>query len=815
MLRNYVTVALRAMIRRWGYSTLNIAGLAVGMACCLVIFQYVSFEYSFDRFHEHERDIYRVLQTTPLTGEPFDGGGPFTGFALAPALADDVPEILHVARLHPAYGSAVVTSPERPDRVFEEDRVFYADPAFLEMFTFPIVAGDAEGGLKPGTVLISESVAQKYFGMANPMGKVLDVRGSIDRPYRVTGLFRDTPANSHLQFDFLLPMEDLIREGYADEPEGGWSFNNFFTYVQLRPGADPAAAEVKMTNVYRARRGDVLREQGRTARVFTQPLRDVHLNAAFFSPDMFVMSSYRTVYFFTVIGLVTLLIALVNYVNLATARSLDRAREVGVRKVVGAQRKQLVLQFLLEAALTNVIAAVLAVLLAVLLTPIVNDLAETQLTGGGWVNPWFWAAILVTFGIGTVLAGLYPAFVLSSFKPVAVLKGKAGALSARLWLRRGLVVLQFAASVVLIVGTVIVHEQLGYMRQMDLGMDLEQVLVVDGPRVLSEGIEQETAMNTFAEELRRLPAVQGVAKSTTLPGEGFNWNGASFRRAISDPSNTLSGVVTYIDTSFADLYGLELLAGREFADITVSDSQDVPWQVIANETAVRALGFSAPEDAVGQAVYIGDYDALIAGVYRDFNWTSAHDARQNIFFGRTNGGRRVSLRVSTDDLPATIATVQSVYDRLFPGNVFRYDFADEQFNRQYRRDQRFANLFSLFAGLAIVIACLGLVGLAAFTAAQRTKEIGVRKVLGASVGGVVGLLSRDFLQLVGIAFVLAVPVAYFLMSRWLSDFAYHTDLGPGVFILSGALVLLIAATTVGYQAIKAAMADPVKSLRLE
>jgi putative ABC transport system permease protein len=341
------------------------------MACCLVIFQYVSFEYSFDRFHEQERDIYRVLQTTPLTGEAFDGGGPFTGFALAPALAVDVPEILHVARLHPAYGSAIVTSPERPDRVFEEDRVFYADPAFLEMFTFPLVAGDASSGLEPGTVLISESAAQKYFAADNPMGKVLDVRGSIDRTYRVTGVFRDTPANSHLQFDFLLPMDDLIREGYADEPEGGWSWNNFFTYVQLRPDADPAEAEVKMTDVYKARRGDALRAQGRTARVFTQPLRDVHLNADFFSPEMFVTSSYRTVYFFTVIGLVTLLIALVNYVNLATARALDRAREVGVRKVVGAQRRQLVLQFLSEAALTNLIAAVLAVLLAVLGEPVV------------------------------------------------------------------------------------------------------------------------------------------------------------------------------------------------------------------------------------------------------------------------------------------------------------------------------------------------------------------------------------------------------------------------------------------------------------
>lgn len=531
---------------------------------------------------------------------------------------------------------------------------------------------------------------------------------------------------------------------------------------------------------------------------------------------MFVTGSYRTVYFFTVIGLVTLLIALVNYVNLATARALDRAREVGVRKVVGAQRGQLVVQFLCESALTNLVAAVLAVVLALLLTPVVNDLAETQLTGALWLSPWFWAAFVVTFGLCTLLAGLYPAFVLSSFKPIAVLKGRTGSFSAQLWLRRGLVVLQFAASVVLIGGTAVVYDQLGYMQRMDLGLRLEQVLTVESPRVLAEGTNREAAMETFVEELRRLPSVQQIATSSSLPGRGFNWNGAGIRRAEDDPAGVIRGVVTYIDTSFAALYGLELVAGEGLHAFTPwPDSNEVPVALILNETAVRTLGYESPQAAVGQSLDLGGYEARIVGVFRDFNWSSAHEARQNIFFGRIDDGRYVSLRVRTDDLSGTVAAVQALYDRLFPGNVFRYAFADEAFYRQYRNDERFATLFTLFAGLAIAIACLGLFGLASFTTQQRTKEIGVRKVLGASVPGLVALLSRDFLKLVVVAVLIASPVAYLLMRRWLEGFAYHVEIGAGLFVLVGVLALLLALLTVAYQSVRAAMIDPARSLRVE
>ena len=814
MFKNYFKVGLRSLVNKKGFSLINILGLSIGMTCCLLIFQYVAFEYSFDRYHENERSIYRVLQAYARTGDEIDKGHSFTAQALAPALAAGVPEIVDITRVHS--DDAIVSTQSRPDRVFEEDRIIYADPGFIKIFTIPMLSGDAGLALTPGTVLISESASQKYFGTHNPEGQVLEVTGAVEKSYRVTGVFQDVPANSHLQFDVLLPMDDLLRgEGYATEPEGGWSWNNFSTYVQLHKEGKPSLAEGKMTEVLLSHRGEIFRQQGGRAAINLQPLRDVHLNSEIEGAVNAVTGSYRTVYFFLVIGLVTLVIALVNYVNLATARAVNRSREVGVRKVVGARRGQLVVQFLCESALMNISAAVIALVLTGALIPIVNDLAETRLSASLWTNPGFWAAFLLTLATGTLLAGLYPAFVLSSFRPAAVLKGKTGSFATHLWLRRGLVVLQFTASIVLVAGTAIVYNQLNYMRSMDLGLDLEQILTVQAPRVLPDETDRATATATFMQELRRLPSVRQAAASSSIPGRGFNWNGAAIRKAADDPANAIRGVATYIDTAFSTLYGLDLLAGQEFADVTISDDENAPWMIIINETAVKTLGFTSPREAIDQPLNIGGYDARVIGVYKDFNWSSAHQERQNIVFGPTTSGQHISLRLASTDLPAAISSVQGVYDRLFPGNVFRYAFADEAFDQQYRNDQRFATLFTISAGMAIFIACLGLLGLVAFTAQQRTKEIGMRKVLGATVANIVALLSKDFLKLVIVGFLVAVPVAWYTMSQWLENFAYRVEIGPGIFVISGFVALLIALLTVSWQSVKAALANPVNSLRNE
>src|SRR5262245_50162533 len=513
MLKNYLATAFRNLLRRKGYSFINIAGLTCGLACCLVIFQYVAYEYSFDEFNANAPYLHRVTQTTIRNGREPETEA-LNGYALGPALAQNVPEVIRFTRLHPDYSDPVISNSAQPDKVFEEERLYYADPAFLQMFSYPLVLGEAAKALaEPGTLLISEAMARKYFGVENPIGKVLNVNGWISGAFSVNGVFRNTPANSHLQFDFLLPMSDLLQKSRYSDPKHGWNWHNFITYVQLRGDANLTAVEQKFTEVLLSNRGEDFKRINTTANLGAQPLRDVHLNDAVFAPEA-VQGSHRTVYFFVIIALITLIIALVNYVNLATARSLDRSREVGVRKVIGAQRRQLVLQFLFESALTNVAALVLAVAFAEILKPFVNNLAGTQLTDWAWTNPKLWAAALTMFSAGTLLAGLYPAFVLSSFKPVAVLKGKAGSTSIRRWLRQGLVVLQFAASVGLLAGTAIVYAQLDYMRNIDLGINLEQILTVPGPRVLSEGADGTQAIKRLTHELRQIPAIRQIATSS-------------------------------------------------------------------------------------------------------------------------------------------------------------------------------------------------------------------------------------------------------------------------------------------------------------
>jgi putative ABC transport system permease protein len=814
MFKNYFITALRNLLRRKGYSLINIAGLTFGLACCMIIFQYVAFEYSFDDFNANFAHLYRVSQTTIKGGEEPDTGA-LSGYAMGPALAQSVPEVVRFARLHPDYSDPVIANAAEPDKVFKEERVYYADAAFLEMFSYPLVLGDQTQALaEPNTMLISETAARKYFGDENPLGKILNVNGWIDGAFSVNGVFHDVPANSHLQFDFLLPMSNLLENSGYKDPKSGWSWSNFINYVQLRDDANLDAVAQKFTDVLLRNRGEDFKRRNIKASLSAQPLHDVHLNDTVFAPKA-VQGSRRTVYFFVIIAFITLVIALVNYVNLATARSLDRSREVGVRKVVGAQRTQLVFQFLLESALTNLAAFMLAIVLAEILRPFVNRLAGVQLTDWAWANPAFWVAALAMFGAGTLLAGLYPAFALSSFRPVVVLKAKTGSSSTRLWLRQGLVVLQFAASVGLLIGTVIVYAQLGHMQNMNLGIDLEQILTVNGPRVLSEGVEGPQAMQRLMNELRQVPAIRQMASSSALPGQGFDWYSSNLRRETADPSTNVRGALAWVDSSFASLYGLALVAGNGFEGISPITPEGVPRPVILNETAVKAVGFDTPNEALQQLIDMGGSTFRVIGVFKDFSWSSAHAPIENMLFTIRPPGGMLSIKLHTENLPQTLATIERIYRALFPGNPFDYSFVDEKFTEQYRNDRRFAALFSMFAALAILIACLGLFGLASFSARQRTKEIGIRKVLGASVAGIVALLSREFVKLVLLANLMAWPVAYFVMNKWLQDFAYRINISWWVFALAGGMALLIALLTVSTQAIKAAVANPVDALRYE
>lgn len=805
MLKNYIKIAFRNLRKNPGYSFINIGGLVIGIVCCLFIFQYVAFEYSFDDFNEEKENIYRVNQVTVQGESPL----PMSGYALGPAYLQEVPEVERFTRLHPEYDNAIVSNPLQLEKTFEESNVFYADSSFLQMFTYPLFTGDQENVLlDAGTVLLSESAAEKNFGAENPIGKTLDITGWVEGTYLVDGIFRDVPANSHLQFDILLPMADLLERSYTD-PNSAWNWMNFMTYVQLHPDADLQEVEQKFTNVLQRNMREVFGDDDIDTVAEIQPLKDIHLNDDIIAPRT-VKGSYSTVYFFLIIGVITLLIALINYINLTTARALKRAREVGVRKAIGAQKRQLAVQFLFESALTILIACALSFFLAELMLPLVNSIAGTHLTNSIWTQVGFWAVFLSLFSLVTFFAGLYPAFVLSSFKPTQVLKGKTGtSFATGLWLRRGLVVFQFTTAIVLLAGTAIVYSQLDYMRSMDLGINIEQIITVPTPRVLPENTDRATAVETFKQEITRIPAVRETATSSSVPGRGFGFH--TLVGHEKDPDVRVSVAGTHVDSNFSDLYGLELIAGNGFQNITLPTPEGEPRPVIATVTAVNAIGFDTPEEALGREALSG----RIVGVFKDFNWSSAHEEQANSFFVLSQGLQFISIEVDTQLLPQTISSIEETYKQLFPGNPFQYSFVDEVFYQQYQNDQRFASLFNIFAALAIIIACLGLFGLATFAAEQRTKEIGVRKVLGASVMNIVGLMSKDFLVLVSVGFVVAVPISWYLMSQWLQDFAHRIEIGPSVFAIAGGVALLIALATVSWQSIKAALMNPVNSLKSE
>jgi len=816
MLHNYIKIAYRSLLNKKVYAGINIFGLSIGIACCLFIFQYVAYEYSFDRFNANYSQIYRVIKATAQVGDQ-PAPEATVGWAMGPALAQELPEIEYIVRLHPEENNAFITNPSQPDRVFEEERAYYVDSSFFQVFSYPILLGNYKQPLaKPGTVMLSESAAKKYFGKENPIGQVLEVRGWIDNTYRVEGIFEDVPAHSHLQFDVLFPMVDLLTKSRFSEPSTGWGWTNFITYVQLNENADLVAVDEKFTEILKRNREAEWRQSNLTGYAYAQPLSDVYLNEKIPVTHLATGGSYRAVYFFTIIGLITLLIALVNYINLTTARSLDRAREVGVRKAVGAKRGELITQFLSESILTIFISFTFALVLVESFRPIINQLAGNNVNDALWVTPYFMWSFLSLLGITTLFAGLYPAFILSSFKCEAVLKGHRSKTQKGIGLRKALVVFQFTSSIVLLVGTTVVYTQLDYMQNMDLGIDIEQVLTVKGPRELSEGTERLAAIESFRQEIGRLPTVLQSATSGALPGQGYNLSISSVQKVSTDPFSNVPGAIAWVDTNFIDLYGLELIAGEGFKDISIAAGDQEPYPIIANETAIYSLGFESPAQAIEQKINLaGGNLCYIVGVFKDFNWSSAHHKRENAFFMLGGGLRNISIKIDTKNLSKTLTSIRGIYQKQFPGNPFSYAFADEAFDTQYQNDQRFAKLFGVFAVLTIFISCLGLFGLVVFTAKQRTKEIGIRKVLGATVTNIVALLSQEFLKLVLLGFLISIPIGWYIMKKWLAGFAYRIEMGMWTFLIAGAFAFLIAMATVSWQSLRAAVANPVDSLRDE
>lgn len=799
MLQNYVKIALRNIAKHKGYSFINIFGLGLGLACCVLILLYVQDERSYDRFHEDADRIYRVVFDGKAPNSPPDRFA-VVSWPVGRAMRAEYPEIEHLVRF--SNWNPVV---KHEGTYFYDDTFLIAEPSFFQVFTFPLVRGDTATALdQPFTLVMSESMERKYFGNASALGETVMLNDTL--AFTVTGVMQDIPSNSHLTTDFVVSYETQLT--FQPESEA-WLSLGSYAYLKLHEGVDPEAFEAKISDLVTRNYGEVLQQINLSATLGLQPLPDIYLRSDRGS-EIGVTGNIMYVYIFAAIALFVLLIACINFMNLATARSMERAKEVGVRKVVGSTRTALIRQFLSESVIMCLFALVIAVGLIVLALPFFNDLASKEIPFSVLLQPMYMVGLIGTALLVGLLAGSYPAFMLSGFPTIAVLKGVFRTSQRGVLLRKGLVVFQFGISVALIASTLIVFQQLDFMQSQDLGFEKERVLVIN-----AQGLRQSHRQQyeTTKAEFERVAEVSEVSVSNAIPGRG-NWLQIVNPEGLEQNDSRRAQIIV-VDHDYTETYQVEMAAGRDFS---LDFETDAAEAIMVNEEAVKNFGWGTPEEALGKKLHFGnpDQQLTVVGVVEDYHHYSLHQSIQPMVF-RVLPGAFIyySLRLSTENLPQTLASLEQTWQTLFPGYPFETFFLDDDFNSQYQAEQQLSQIFGVFSFLAILIACLGLFGLAAFTAQQRTKEIGVRKVMGASVGGIIVLLSKEFTRLVLVAIVIAAPVAYYGMTTWLEDFPYQVAVGPGVFLLAGLLALLIAFATVSYQSIKAAVANPIKSLRYE
>jgi len=804
MLTNYIKIALRALRRQKGYSVINIVGLALGISVCALIALWVADELSFDRFHANADRIYRVDADVKFQGQAFSLAA--APPPLVPTLKTEFPEIEDATRFR-ADGTWNFTV---DNKTFREERVGFSDPAVFNVFSVPVVLGNGAKALsQPNTMVLTEEVAKKYFGSENPIGKSL--KTGNNKVYTVGAVIKRFPSNSHIRFNVLISMVS-----YEDSKSNKWGGNNYSSYVLLKRGIQPEAVTKKFPDVVRTYFAPMLESEmhlsydkflkaGDYFQFYLFPLTSIHLHSGNKLGEISPNGSMQYVWVFSGVAAFVLLIACVNFMNLSTARATNRAKEVGIRKTLGGKRGQLVAQFLAESSLMVTCALALAFCIVEAVLPAFNDLAGKELFRTTLLTPQFIGVISVLFIVVSLLAGAYPAFVLSAFQPVKVLKGDKSSGSKNKTLRSTLVVVQFTASVALVIGTLVIFNQLQFIQTKNLGFNREQVLLVDDPVTLPDG----SALR-FRQEVLRITGVKNATVGNYLPTGGWRNNSIVFTG-----KDNVSGSVQQwrVDADYVPTLGMEILQGRNFSTAFASDSLGV----IINQTAAKK--FFGADNPLGKTIQTPNEDKketyTVIGVVKDFHFESLRETIQPLvmFYGTNFGG--TVIRFNAAETASVLAQVESTWKRLSPQKPFEYKFMDDSFRAIYKSEQRIGAILGAFTALAIAIACLGLFGLAAFTAEQRTKEIGIRKVLGASVASIIGLLSKDFLKLVGIAIVVAVPLAWYGMSAWLQDFAYRVELSWWMFALAASASVVIAFLTVAGQSWRAAQSNPVQSLRSE
>ena len=808
MIKNYFKIAFRSIWKNKGYSAINIFGLAVGLSTCLLIMLYVIDELSYDKYNKKADRIYRV------DGDIQFGGNHFilavAQDPMGPTLKKDYPAVEQYVRFR-GYGGFLV---KKGNDNLREDRVVYADSTLFDVFTLPIISGNAKTALlAPNNIVITEKIARKYFNTTDVVGQQLIMNDTSN--YKITAVIKNLPAQSHFDFDFFVSMSSI-----EESRQNNWVSNNFNTYIVLKEGADPKTLEAQFPAMLEKYVGpqvkqvmnitmDDFKKSGNWDRCSLTPLLQIHLHSnktAELGPN----GNMLYVYIFSSIAILILLIACINFMNLSTARSSGRAREVGVRKVLGSLRGNLIKQFLTESILISFIALLLALLFAILLLPYFNQLAGKDMTIGFLTKPWLLPVLLALVLVVGFLAGSYPAFFLSAFRPIEVLKGKLAGGFKNGWLRSGLVVFQFWISIILLISTGIIYRQLNYIRNKDLGFKRDQVLVMQNTNALG------TQTKAFKNEVLKIPGIRNMTMTGFLPTSTWRSDNPLFPDAIPDQKRALSAQVWNIDENYIPTLGMQIIKGRNFSEQFLTDSSGI----ILNEAAVNLLGFKDPIDKslyfMNSFTTSKDLTRLhIIGIVKNFNFNSLREQVTPLALLYRSQPGAIAIRLDAKNSHKLVNQLENKWRAMAPGQPFSYSFMDDDFNRMYDSEQRTGKIFISFAMLAIFIACLGLYGLVTYAAEQRTREIGIRKVLGASVGSIVGMLSKDFLKLVLIAALIAFPLAGWMTSRWLQDFAYRINMGWIIFVVAGLVVLAIAFATICFQAIKAALMNPVKSLRTE
>jgi putative ABC transport system permease protein len=809
MLPHYFKILLRTSLKNKSYAFINVIGLAIGMTAFALIGLYVLHERSYDDFHSKKNQIFRVRQDRYTHGQLTRQwtAGPW---GIGPDLKANFPEVVRYVSVN--RGGARSTVLANGDILFKEDRVFYASEEFFRLFSYPLIKGiDSLVLRRPFTMVVSESLARRYFGEENPIGKTLKNNGKEE--YEITGVFKDVPENSHLKFDALFSFVSLLKlvgPTEAQDLMSSWAWAGNYTYIELASSASRESFESKLPAFVEKQAGELLKSWGESMAFVLQPVPSIHLNSNY-KDELEPNGDGRSTNYLALIAIFILVMAWINYINIATARSMERAKEVGVRKVLGSDRLQLIKQFLLESFVIKLIAIGISAILFFLLLPYFSTLIDRKIDLSIFNSSRTWLMIVGVFLVGVVISGLYPAFVISGFKPVRILKSSFQNSIEGNHLRKGMVAVQFISSIVLIAGTMAVQQQIQFMSNSQLGIDTEQMLVVQGPYVKDS--TYTSRFTTFRQSLLQYPEITKVTASTDVPGRTVRASNGGIRLVGQDVKLGNSYRVIMADEDFEEAYGMKLISGRYFS----RDFSDHWKTALVNETAMKLLGFTAPEKIIGQKIYVWDETLQIVGVIKDYHHESLKKKVDQLIFVCDNEiADYYTLKVKTSkSLHNLINRAEAAYKTSFPGNPFHYFLLDEYFNQQYKSDQQFGKVFGLFAVIGIFIACLGLFGLSSYSVLQRMKEIGIRKVLGASVNQITMLVSKEFIQIVLLANVIAWPISYLLIDNWLSSFASRINLGILSFVIPGAIALFIGILTVSSQSIKAALANPVNSLKNE